>query len=147
VDTNPSTVVVGLFQLGLATALTVATIWVLLHATEVGERTVAMLRRYGLIAPPPVLTYEPSVERIAADLRRLGGAMRRVPRGTSHIRRKALQLAYDDALVAGCRALDVQQSLSALPLGMDRDLERIRIEAELERAGLRFRPVSARGDG
>ncbi len=64
------------------------------------------------------------------------------PRGTSHVRHRGLLAAYDDALVTACRVLEVPQSLSALPNGTDRDLERLRVEASLESAGLRFRPVA-----
>jgi hypothetical protein len=113
----------------------------ILHLDEVGERTVRFLRRWGLLPPERIFTYEHPVEQIAADLRRLSAAVRNIPHGTPYARRRGLFLAYDDTLVAGCRALGLAQRLSELPLGMDRELERLRVENSLESAGLRFRPV------
>ena len=43
--------------------------------------------------------------------------------------------------MVACRALEVPNALGELGEGMDRELERLRMEAELERAGLRFRPA------
>jgi hypothetical protein len=114
----------------------------ILHLDEVGERVVAFARRWGLLPAEPVYTYEHPVEQIAADLRRLSAAVRDIPRGTPNTRRRALYLAYDDTLAAGCRALGLPQRLTELPLGMERELERLRVENSLESAGLRFRPVS-----
>jgi hypothetical protein len=114
----------------------------ILHFDEVGERAVAFGRRWGLLPAARVFTYEHPLEQIAADLRRLSAAVRYIPHGTPNIRRKGLILAYDDTLIAGCRALGLTQTLSELPLGMDRDLERLRVETALESAGLRFRPVA-----
>jgi hypothetical protein len=47
--------------------------------------------------------------------------------------------AYDDALLDACRALDLSTDLSTLPEGVERESERLRVEYELERAGIRFR--------
>ena len=44
--------------------------------------------------------------------------------------------AYDDALLGAARALDVPTSLAELPDGIDREVERLRLEHALERAGL-----------
>lgn len=116
--------------------------WVILHLGEVGERAVAFGRRWGLLRAAPVVSYEHPVEQIAADLRRLSAAVAHFPRGTTNTRRRALLKAYDDTLIDGCRALGVVESLSDLPPGVDRDLERLRVETALESAGLRFRPVT-----
>ena len=47
--------------------------------------------------------------------------------------------AYDDALVDACRALELTTELSALPDGVERESERLRVEYELERAGIDLR--------
>ena len=132
----------GLVEFGVVATLPVATLWVLLHADEIGERAVALGRRLRLVPPPRILTYDPPVERLAADLRRLSAGIRDIPQGMSNVRRRGMLLAYDDLLMSACRALDVPHSLNELGQGMDRDLERLRVESCLEEAGLRFRVPS-----
>jgi hypothetical protein len=129
-------------QFAFAATLPVAAMWLILHFDEVGTRALAFGRRWGLLPAERVFTYERSVEQLAADLRRLAVATRDIPHGTPNVRRRALFLAYDDTLVAACRALDVPHALSDLQPGVDRDLERLRVESSLESAGLRFRPVA-----
>jgi hypothetical protein len=136
--------VVWIVALGLGLALIAAllpsgTIWLLSHADEVGGRVVAMARAWHLLPPPPVVTYDPPIERIAGDLRRLSAAIRQVRPGTPAIRRRGLQLAYEGHLAAACRALGVPHRLDELAEGVDREIEKLRIEAALEEAGLRFR--------
>jgi hypothetical protein len=139
--TSGQTVVLGVIQFAFGAALCVATVWLILHWTEVAEWLAAACRRWGLLREP-MRTFEHPLERIAADLRRLAGALSRIEPGTPNVRRVGLVLAYDDTLVAACRALDLPQSLCELPLGLDRELERMRVETALEAAGLRFRPVT-----
>ena len=79
------------------------------------------------------------LERIAADLRRLHGEVRRHPRGHADGEVRGDVAAYDDALLDACRALDLSTDLSELPEGVERESERMRIEFELERAGISFR--------
>jgi hypothetical protein len=129
-------------QFAVAAALPVATIWLIVHVDEVGERAVAFGRRWGLLPPPRRRTWERPLEQLAADLRRLAAAVESIQPGTSAVRRKGLVLAYEDTLIAACRALDIPQSLREVPPGVDRELERLRVESSLEAAGLRFRPVS-----
>ena len=131
----------GISQLTLAAAIPVTVIWVVLNADRIGRGVVAVLRRVGLVRPAP----EPEpvrvpLERIAADLCRLATAMRDAPRGISRVRHTGTLLAYDDRLAAAALALDVRHALQELPLGMDRDLERLRVEVELRSAGLVFGP-------
>lgn len=140
--TSGQTVVLGVAQFALGAALCVATVWLILHWTEAAERLLRAGRRWGLLPRERLVTFEHPLERIAADLRRLSAALGQIERGTPNVRRVALALAYDDTLAAACRALDLPQSLCELPLGLDRELERLRVEAALEAAGLRFRPVS-----
>jgi hypothetical protein len=134
-----SIVASGLALAVIAAVLPSGMIWLLSHADEIGSRIMAMGRRWHLLRPAPVLTHDPPIERIAADLRRLSAAVRPVPPGTPAVRRRGLQMAYDETLAAACRALDVQHSLGELADGVDREVERLRIEAALEEAGLRFR--------
>ena len=82
----------------------------------------------------------PPVEQLAADLRRLAAAVRDLPRGTSRARQRGLLMAYDDVLTAAALALDVPHVLDTAPPGLDRDLERVRVEGALEAAGLRLDP-------
>ncbi|GAB2583872.1 hypothetical protein [Microlunatus antarcticus] len=75
------------------------------------------------------------LERLAADLRRL----REVIRADAH-RSAAQQLgnrmAYDQVLIQACSMLEIEHDLRDTTSGMERDIERFRVEAELERAGV-----------
>jgi hypothetical protein len=46
------------------------------------------------------------------------------------------RLAYDNLMIQACAKLDIEHELDGNSIGMDRDIERIRVEAELERAGV-----------
>jgi hypothetical protein len=46
------------------------------------------------------------------------------------------RLAYDQVLIQACQMLDIEHDLGAETAGMEREIERIRVEAELERAGV-----------
>lgn len=77
----------------------------------------------------------PTIEQLAADLRRLrttvsGGAHR------SATRQLGAQLAYDTALAQACEMLGIAHDLGQESAGLDRDVERVRVEAELEGAGM-----------
>ena len=75
------------------------------------------------------------LERLAADLRRL-----RLVLGSDEHRSAAQQLgnrmAYDQVLIQACAMLEIEHELTDNLAGMERDIERFRIEAELERAGV-----------
>jgi len=75
------------------------------------------------------------IEQLAADLRRLRAIL-----GTDAHRSAAHQmgnrLAYDKLLMQVCEMLEVENDLDGDSIGLERDIERIRVEAELERAGL-----------
>jgi hypothetical protein len=75
------------------------------------------------------------IEQLAADLRRLRAIL-----GTDAHRSAAHQmgnrLAYDKLLMQVCGMLEIEHDLAGDSIGFERDIERIRIEAELERAGL-----------
>lgn len=81
--------------------------------------------------------HQPSIQQIAADLRRLdhqrlGVATR------SKVWHAAVLLAYDDRLRLASRCLGVPEHLDQLD-GVDREIERVRVEGELEAAGLTLR--------
>jgi ABC-type phosphate transport system auxiliary subunit len=75
------------------------------------------------------------IEQLAADLRRLRAIL-----GTDAHRSAAHQmgnrLAYDKLLMQVCEMLEIEHDLESESIGFERDIERIRVEAELERAGL-----------
>lgn len=81
--------------------------------------------------------HQPSIQQIAADLRRLdhqrlGIATR------SKVWHAAVLLAYDDRLRLASRCLGVCEHLDQLD-GVDLEIERVRVEGELEAAGLHLR--------
>lgn len=75
------------------------------------------------------------IEQLAADLRRLRAIL-----GSDAHRSAAHQmgnrLAYDKLLTQVCEMLEIEHELEGDSIGFERDIERIRVEAELERAGL-----------
>jgi biopolymer transport protein ExbB/TolQ len=75
------------------------------------------------------------IEQLAADLRRLRAIV-----GSDAHRSAAHQmgnrLAYDKLLRQVCEMLEIEHELDSDSIGFERDIERIRVEAELERAGL-----------
>jgi hypothetical protein len=76
------------------------------------------------------------IEQVAADLRRLGAQLARVPAGAPMARRRGLQAAYDDVLGEAARLLEVAHALDAVPPGRPRDVERLRLQTALAQAGL-----------
>ena len=75
------------------------------------------------------------LEQLAVDLRRLRRAV-----ATDQLRSATHQLAnrvaYDQLLMQACGMLGVPHDLARTTAGPERDIERIRVEAELERAGI-----------
>jgi hypothetical protein len=132
----------GIGKLTLTAAIPVLLIALVLHGDKLARGVVALLRRLRVLGPPapePPPLPDP-LEKITADLCRLATAMRDAPRGVSWARHAGTLQAYDDRLAAAARALDVEQVLGELPLGMDRDLERLRVEVGVRAAGLVFGP-------
>ncbi|GAB3964624.1 hypothetical protein V1634_01145 [Plantactinospora veratri] len=76
----------------------------------------------------------PAIERIAADLRRLGDQRLRIA-GRSRLWQDAVLGAYDDRLRLASRCLGVAEHLGDLD-GVDLEIERVRVEGELQAAGL-----------
>ncbi|GIJ44434.1 hypothetical protein Val02_13200 [Virgisporangium aliadipatigenens] len=82
----------------------------------------------------------PPIETIAIDLRRLrrqrDGVAQRSP-----VWFTAVEKAYDERLGMACERLDIEAHIEELT-GIDREIERVRVEGELEAAGLRLGPVA-----
>ncbi|HEY0696179.1 MAG TPA: hypothetical protein VGD43_00035 [Micromonospora sp.] len=76
----------------------------------------------------------PAIEQIAADLRRLG-RQRLSARNRSGVWSSAVLQAYDERLRQACRCLGVPEHLADLD-GVDLEIERVRVEGELQKAGL-----------
>ena len=75
------------------------------------------------------------IEQLAADLRRL----RVILSSDSHksaAHQMGNRLAYDKLIMQVCEMLEIEHELDTDSVGFERDIERIRVEAELERAGL-----------
>lgn len=75
------------------------------------------------------------IERVAADIRRLrllvGLEVER-----SAVQQLGARMAYDQVLVQACTMLGLEHELAAQTGGMEREIERLRVEAALENAGL-----------
>jgi hypothetical protein len=88
-------------------------------------------------APEPISTTRRPIQVVAADLRRLSRQLALVPSGSTLVRWKALWSAYDGVLMEAAEMLEVPHELTEQPVaGMARDLERVRVLAALEGAGL-----------
>ncbi|MEV4760964.1 hypothetical protein AB0J86_38555 [Micromonospora sp. NPDC049559] len=75
-----------------------------------------------------------SIEQIAAELRRLGG-QRLGESSRAGVWHQAILRAYDERLRLASRCLGVAEHLADLE-GLDLEIERIRVEGELQGAGM-----------
>jgi hypothetical protein len=74
------------------------------------------------------------LEQVAANLRRLRGVLTvDAHRSVHQISNRA---AYDQVLIQASEMLQIEHDLAKRSAGMERDIERLRVEAELERAGV-----------
>jgi hypothetical protein len=89
---------------------------------------------------------QPAIEQIAAELRRLDRQRRCGLTAESEVWSAAVARAYDEWLRAACRRMNVAEHLCTLE-GVDRDIERLRIEGKLQTAGLVLRSVADRPPG
>jgi hypothetical protein len=105
--------------------------WVVLRVPRTVDGIGAWMRRHR--TPPPA---GPPIEQLTADLRRVHRTLAEYPPGTPNLRRRATRDAYDTLLAQACTAVDVPHRLAELPEGMERELERLRVEEALRRAGL-----------
>jgi hypothetical protein len=84
-------------------------------------------------------THEPEhrpIQALAADLRRVHRLLAEFGPGTPAARRIGARQAYDALLIQACAAVEVEHELDALPEGLDREVERLRVEEALRTAGL-----------
>ena len=84
------------------------------------------------------------VEQLAADLRRLRVAVATDQR-RSATHQLANRVAYDQLLMQACQMLNVPHELRENTAGPERDIEQIRVEAELERTGVMLSPTGRSG--
>jgi hypothetical protein len=110
------------------------------RAHRAQQRRMPVIRRARVRrAPPapPALTTRRPIQVVAADLRRLSRQLALVPSGSTLVRWKALWAAYDGVLLEAAEMLEVPHELTEQPIaGVARDLERVRLLAALEGAGL-----------
>ncbi|WP_432832230.1 hypothetical protein [Dactylosporangium sp. CA-092794] len=84
----------------------------------------------------------PPIEQVAGDLRRLN-RLRESVATRSRVWFVAVQEAYDEGLQVACAQLGVEEHLDELG-GVDLEIERLRIEGELQQAGLVLRGAGSR---
>ena len=106
-----------------------ALFWCLLRVPNLYHRLVDLRRRKFVPEGPPI-------ERVAADLRRVHRLLAGYPQGTPAARRIGTRQAYDELLTQACRQVGVPHRLGELPEGMDREIERLRVEHCLREHGL-----------
>lgn len=82
--------------------------------------------------------HEVSIEELVADLRRLDRQRRTSPTIDSDTWLAEVLRAYDQRLALASRALGLTEHLAQVD-GMDREIERVRVEGLLHAAGLRLR--------
>jgi hypothetical protein len=129
----------GVLAIAIATAIATLALGVVFYSGEMFALTVRVGRLLGIVPPPPPAPLGMPLERIAADLRRLRVEAHHHQPGMSMAKYRGAVAAYDDALLDACRALDLSTDLSTLPDGVERESERLRVEFELERAGINLR--------
>ncbi|MET8147319.1 hypothetical protein ACIBSW_26045 [Actinoplanes sp. NPDC049668] len=81
---------------------------------------------------------EQSIDELVAELRRLDRQRCSAPTTDSSAWLAAVMRAYDERLALASRCLGLAEYLDQLE-GMDRDIERVRVEGLLHAAGLRLR--------
>ena len=75
------------------------------------------------------------LEHLAANLRRLRGVLT-VDEHRSAVHQIGNRVAYDQVLIQASEMLQIEHDLAKHSAGMERNIERLRVEAELERAGV-----------
>jgi len=95
------------------------------------------------VVPAPIRPGPHTIEHAAAELRRLDRQRQIGPTYGSEMWLGAVLRAYDEWLQVACGCLGISQHLSALH-GVDREIERVRMEGELTAAGLRLSSVADR---
>jgi len=126
----------GVADLALITVGLAGAFWLIAHAADILDLRIRCGQALRPVPTPPVAPTGMPIERIAADLRRIRRQALMPAWGTPMARRRAIAAAYDEALLDACRALDVQTELDRITDALERESERLRTEAELERAGV-----------
>ena len=75
------------------------------------------------------------LEQVAANLRRLRGVLT-VDEPRSAVHQIGNRVAYDQVLIQASEMLQIEHDLAKHSAGLERNIERLRVEAELERAGV-----------
>lgn len=112
--------------------------WLALRVPPLVRALARRLRRPSPVSPPP----GPPIEQLAADLRRVHRLLTQMPPGASYARRRGAEQAYEDLLRQAARRLGVAERLSDAGDRMDRELERLRVEAALLDVGLVIRSTA-----
>lgn len=97
------------------------------------SRWIAEFRRRRARKPTPG---RPPVEQLAADLRRIRRTLADFGPGTPVVRRRAATAAYDTLLAQTCESVGVSHHLDEFAEGVERDVERLRLEQALCDAGI-----------
>ncbi len=84
--------------------------------------------------PAPVVPLHRPIELVGADVRRLRAAFGQ--HGMRFAKYEGTRRAYDGVLAEAADSLELAHFLDVVPPGVDRDLERVRVERLLEDAGL-----------
>jgi hypothetical protein len=129
----------GVLAIAIAAAVGAVAFGAVFYSGEMIAVTVRVGRFLGILPPPAPTPVGMPLERIVRDLRRLHLEAQRHQPGMSMAKYRGAVAAYDDALLDACRALDLSTDLPTLPEGVERESERLRVEFELERAGINFR--------
>lgn len=123
----------GLVAIVTCTVMLGAVLGLVLCQEELGR---AVRRVRARLHPPPPAASTPAIEDLAAALRRLRRDVLATTPGTPMARRRGTVAAYDDLLAQAARALEVPDLLTDLREGTDREAERLRLEHQLQQAGL-----------
>lgn len=83
------------------------------------------------------------IERLGADLRRLRFLIQNSEHHSAS-QQEALRRAYDAVLADTCQMLSLEHELDRPTAGLERDIERVRIEANLESLGIVLTPPRRR---
>jgi hypothetical protein len=134
--------VAGLLRIIGGTVLAIVVLGSVLYMHPIASLSVRFARWLRILPRPAPTPLGLPIERIARDLRRLEPEARRHRQGTPVAKHRGVVAAYDDVLLEACRAVNVETTLDALPEGIERESERLRVEYELERAGIPIRSAS-----
>jgi hypothetical protein len=107
-----------------------------LHVVDRWLSAGTLARRWAHVSPTPAPEVRRPLQVVAADLRRLSRQLALVPAGAPLVRWRALWSAYDAVLMEAAEQLEVEHELATTSVGTPRDIERLRILAALEGAGL-----------